>query len=68
MTTPVVVVGAVDQNGAPASFSNFGDQQAVDAAAAVKRKPSQGETGTAPPPKNNPTKPAQHQKHRRKRR
>jgi hypothetical protein len=27
-----------------------------------------GETGTAPPPENNPTNPAPHQKHRRKRR
>jgi hypothetical protein len=39
----------------------------VDAAAAVRWQPSQGETGMSPPPKQSPAKPAQHQRHGRKR-
>jgi hypothetical protein len=39
----------------------------VDAAAAVRWQPNQGETGTSPP-KQIPAKPSQHQRHRRKRR
>jgi subtilisin family serine protease len=66
--TPQQAIDAIQQTARNTSRNPKLGLGIVDAAAAVKWKPSQGETGTAPPPKKNPANPAQRQKHRRKRR